>query len=249
MKSLSGLVIQSGIAYGKVHMMIPSETILSSFDLFINQKDLLNQALKTSTEALENAIKRSSEIFNETVAMIFEAHKLMVNDPILLAEAYKLIDEGQNAYEAYRIASDGIITQFKQLTNDYMRNRIIDIQDATDRVLYAIKDTAYEQKLLFDEPRILILEEMKPSIILSCDKKNISGFIVQNGSYDQHASLIARNKSIPGIILENAMNLLSGADTVLMDAQKGKVYINPSHEILERYSIKGAETDELQSIL
>ena len=98
---------------------------------------------------------------------------------------------------------------------------------------------------MFDQPRILVLPEMKPSMILNCDKEYISGFIVQNGSYDQHASYIARSKGIPGIIISNAMNLINETDQVLLDASKGIVYINPSKTILRQYHIKGDENDEL----
>ena len=245
MNFLSGLSIQNGIAYGKVHKLVPTTESKLDFDLLINQKEVLDSALKSSTEAIENTIRNSSSVFNETVVMIFEAHKLMVKDPMLLQEAYHLIDQGISAYEAYKTAANNIIDLFKSLANDYMRNRIIDIEDATDRVLYAIQDTEYELKLMFDQPRILVLPEMKPSMILSCDKEHISGFVVQSGSYDQHASFIARSKGIPGIIIDNAMTLINDTDLVLLDASKGIIYINPSKDILRLYHVKGDENDEL----
>ena len=245
MNYLSGLSIQNGIAYGKVHKLVPTTESMIEFDLYINQKEVLDQALKLSAEAIENTIKNSSSVFNDTVVMIFEAHKLMVKDPMLLQEAYQLISEGKSAYEAYKTAARNIIDQFKILASDYMKNRIIDIEDATDRVLYAIQDTEYETKLLFDKPRILVLQEMKPSIILNCDKEHVSGFIVQSGSYDQHASYIARSKGIPGIIIDEAMNIIDEEDYVLLDASKGNIYINPSKEVLKQYHIKGDENDEL----
>ena len=245
MNHLSGLSIQNGIAYGKVHKIVPTTESTIEFDLFINQREILDRALKSSTEAIEKTIRNSSSVFNDTVVMIFEAHKLMVKDPMLLQEAYQLISEGKSAYDAYKTASSNIIDQFKMLANDYMRNRIIDIEDATDRVLYAIQDTEYEIKLFFDKPRILVLPEMKPSIILGCDKEHVSGFIVQNGSYDQHASYIARSKGIPGIIVDEAMAIIRDDDNVLLDASQGIIYINPNKDLLRKYHIKGDENDEL----
>ena len=81
--------------------------------------------------------------------------------------------------------------------------------------------------------------------ILNCDKEHVSGFIVQSGSYDQHASYIARSKGIPGIIIDEAMNIIDEEDYVLLDASKGNIYINPSKEVLKQYHIKGDENDEL----
>ncbi len=245
MNYLSGLTIQSGIAYGKIHKINPTKESETNLDLYINQKDILNQALQTSSEALEQAINLSTIEFNDRIAMIFEAHKLMVKDPMLLEETYRYIDQGMNAYQAYKTAAENIISQFKKLSSDYMVNRIIDIEDATDRVLYAIQDKTYELNLAFDHPKILVLPEMKPSLILNVDRKHISGFIVASGSYDQHASVIARKKGIPSIIIDNAMKLINEDDLVLLDGIKGIVYLNPSADILKNYAIKGDESDEL----
>ena len=245
MNDLSGLTIQTGIAYGKIHKIIPTQDSLVDIDLYINQREILQRALQTSSTALEKTINTSTIEFNDQIAMIFEAHKLMVNDPMLLDETYRLIDEGMNAYQAYKTASENIINQFKKLSSKYMVNRIIDIQDATDRVLYAIQDTTYELELAFDQPRILVLPEMKPSIILNVDRKHVSGFIVASGSYDQHASVIARKKSIPGIVIQDALEIINNDDFVILDAIKGVVYINPPKEILDTYGIKGDESDEL----
>ncbi len=78
----------------------------------------------------------------------------MVNDPLLIEKAYQYIQEGKNAYEAYQLAANEFIDQFRELTDDYFRYRVIDIQDATDRVLYAIQDVEYEINLSFDSPRL-----------------------------------------------------------------------------------------------
>jgi len=245
MKRLSGLVIQKGIAYGKAHLMAPAADLNSPLDLYINQKEILHQALKKSTLAIEKAIIQSKADDSDAVSMIFEAHKLMVNDPILIESAEQYIVEGLDAYHAYKKAADEIILQFQQLTNEYMRNRIIDIQDATDRVLYAIQNSEYVQRLIFDSPRILVVQTLKPSLIIGLDKQYVGGFLIEKGSYDQHASLIARHKKIPGMIIEDIVSLIRSKDWILMDANQGLIFINPTKEILVTYNLKGVETDEL----
>lgn len=245
MNELHGLTIQNGVAYGKIHKIIPTKDSSIEFDLYINQKEILNRALQISSEALEKAINTSTLEYDDRIAMIFEAHKLMVKDPMLLEESNRYIEQGMNAYQAYKTAAENIINQFKNLSSDYMVNRIIDIEDATDRVLFAIQDTAYELELAFDQPRILAVPEMKPSIILGVNRNHISGFITESGSYDQHSSVIARKKGIPGMIVREAMKLLNDNDWVLLDADKSIIYINPTKNILSQYKIKGEGNDEL----
>ena len=245
MNELSGLTIQNGIAYGKIHKIIPTKESNVEFDLFINQKEILNRALQISSEELEKTISTSTLEYDDRIAMIFEAHKLMVKDPMLLEESYKCISQGMNDYQAYKTAAENITDQFKNLSSDYMVNRIIDIEDATDRVLLAIQDTTYELQLAFDQPRILAMPEMKPSIMLGVNRNHISGFIVESGSYDQHSSVIARKKGIPGMIVRDVMMVLNDNDWVLLDADKSVIYINPTKSLLNQYKIKGEESDEL----
>jgi phosphoenolpyruvate-protein kinase (PTS system EI component) len=101
MEILNGLVIQPGIALGKAHIWISSDEHPFYFDLQVNQKELLMQALKKSTLDLEETIASAQILYPDSVAIIFEAHKLMANDPLLLEEAFLLISQGKSAYESH----------------------------------------------------------------------------------------------------------------------------------------------------
>jgi len=234
MESVKGLVIHKGIVLGKATLWNPAEEHAPSFDLYINQKEVLFKALSRSTEELEAAIAESNAIYSEIVSAIFEAHKLMANDPLLIEETLHLIEAGDNAYSAYRKAAQKIIGHFQKMTNAYMRNRVVDIEDATDRVLAAILNTEYEQALSFSEPRILIIKKMKPSILYNCHQPSVAGFLAEEGNYDQHSALIARTKDLPGLIVPGALKLIRQDDMVLLDADHGIVYISPSDETLGR---------------
>jgi phosphoenolpyruvate-protein kinase (PTS system EI component) len=240
--SQKGLVINPGIVLGKAYIWNPSDEPAPAFDLLINQKEILSKALIRSTSELENAIASSNAMYSEAVSIIFEAHKLMASDPILLQETNHLIDEGLSAYDAYKKAAQHIISVFQTLTNTYMRNRIIDIEDATDRVLSAIVDSVYEQALQFPEPRILIIKKMKPSVLYNCRQPSVVGFISAEGAYDQHSGLIARTKGLPGLIVPDILKFIQQDDPILIDADEGVIYVHPSGEtirrILERKTVK-----------
>jgi phosphoenolpyruvate-protein kinase (PTS system EI component) len=156
----------------------------------------------------------------------------MVNDPILLEDAIEMISNGKSAYEAYRMAAQNIIALFQQMNNTYMKNRIVDIEDATDRVLSAILDVQYERALQFEEPRILILPKMKPSVLLNCHAPSVIGFVSAEGAYDQHSALIARTKGLPGLIVNSILEHIHENDLVLLDANSGVIYIHPTDELI-----------------
>jgi len=235
MDTLKGLVINPGMVLGKAHIWSAPDEKTPQFDLYINQKEILSRALLRSTKELEETIASSSALYNDTVSVIFQAHKLMANDPLLLEDAEARIAAGDSAYHAYKKAAEKVISQFQTMTNQYMKNRIVDIEDATDRVLAAIVDTEYEKALTFLEPRILILSKMKPSILYHCQKPSVIGFISAEGAYDQHSGLIARTFDLPGLIVKEIKEKVQPDDWILLDADHGVLILNPTEEIIKKY--------------
>ncbi len=227
MHVVKGYGVTRGMGSGRVFLYRPTRGEEPTFDLFINQKVALHTAIERSVADLEKDVAESRENATDTVRMVFEAHKLMVNDPLLVDAAINLIDTGMTAYQAYKTASEQIVSQFRLLTNDYMRNRVIDIIDATDRVLHALLAAEYEREFDFTEPHVIVMDQMRPSVIRNCHKPHIVGFIAESGAYDQHSSMIARAKDLPGVIVPGITKSLHDGDYVTIDGDTGTVVIDP----------------------
>jgi len=224
---LKGYGVNGGSASGIVFRYQPDSGGEPKFDLLINQRETLQAAIDRSVADLEKAVSESRTENGDAVRMVFEAHKLMVNDPILLDDAFARIEAGETAYHAYRTAAENIVIRFRSLKNDYMRNRVIDIIDATDRVLHQLVAAQYERAFSFSEPRIILMDQMRPSVIRNCHKPHVAGFIAEYGAYDQHSSLIARIKELPGVIVPGALKSLQSGDCVTIDGDSGTVTLNP----------------------
>ncbi|MBU0997568.1 MAG: hypothetical protein KKE16_05910 [Firmicutes bacterium] len=235
MQKYSGLIVNPGIAYGKA-LILKSEQDFSSTEINgSNQMEILNNALSKSATRLEEQIQSSHMLYSDRISTIFEAHKLMISDPMLLDKAKQYILSGNTAYDAYKQAAQEAIDIFKHLSSEYMRNRAIDIEDATDRVLYTIQEENYEISCSFDDAKILILEKMKPSVLYNFNKECVFGFISKTGSYNQHSALIARTKNIPGVILDKILDLgIQDGDMILLDAYRGDIYIKPDIELVNK---------------
>jgi len=222
---MKGLGIHRGIASGIVFRYRPAHGSEPLFDLKINQKEALEDAIRRSVEELEKDVAESDPAHGDAVRMVFESHKLMVRDPILLDDVYARIERGESAFRAYRGAAEDIVAQFSVLTNAYMRNRIIDIIDATDRVLHALVAAQYEREFDFAEPRIIVMDQMRPSVIRNCHKPHVVGFVAEAGAYDQHSSMIARVKELPGVIIPDVLRMLNDGDRVVVDGDAGTVTV------------------------
>ncbi len=228
MQKYSGLIVNPGIAYGKA-LILKSEQELGTSEIKgSNQMEILQNALSKSAVRLEEQIRTSHMLYNERISTIFEAHKLMISDPMLLDKAKEYISSGLTAYDSYKKAAQEAMELFGRLSSEYMRNRVIDIEDATDRVLYTIQEENYEISCSFEDAKILILEKMKPSVLYNFNKECVFGFISKTGSYNQHSAVIARTKDIPGMIVSEIFDSgIKDGDMVLLDSYQGNIYINP----------------------
>lgn len=234
MKSYSGIVINQGIVYGSVFKLKQyyREDLKTSSKT--DQMSVLENALVKSTKRLEEQIKTTHMLYSETVSIIFEAHRLMVNDPIILDRARELIGEKHNAYDSYRQAADEVIEKFLRMDNEYIKNRIIDIEDATERVLSEIEEIWYDSNMDFQEPRVLLLDKMKPSVLIDLDKDNIIGLIAEEGSYNQHSGTIVRKRDIPTMVVKGIMSIIGDQDKILLDAVEGTIYVNPDLDFVNK---------------
>ena len=123
-----------------------------------------------------------------------------------------------------------MLSEFEKIDNEYMLGRIVDIIDATDQVKVALKSIDAKTLKNFDEPTILILKELKPSVIYKLNNTNVVGFISEKGFYHQHSGIIARTIQVPGIVCADVFNKVTVDDYVLLNANEGIIEINPKHK-------------------
>lgn len=232
---LPGKVLSPGFAYGRVYVIQDDADILPSMQSTGDQKQILEDAISAASAKLYEQMQTATLLFNDRISVIFEVHRLMISDPALLETTYRLIEEGKSAYDAYKQASEEVILLFKKLDNEYMRHRIVDIEDATSRVLYTIQSKTYEVNLKFEDSRIIIMKQMKPSIIFACEKNDVLGFVTENGTYNQHAAIIARTKDLVSMIVPGiyGYNIKNG-DFLFIDGDHSTVYINPPHDFVNK---------------
>lgn len=234
MNIYAGHIISKGIAYGKVGFLSRGKQAHHEYNHSQNQMEVLKDALHQVSVSLDEKIEQCRTEYNERIAEIFETHKYIVNDPILFEMTEAYINKNYKANQAYNMAIRDIMSEFEKIDNEYMLGRIVDIIDATDQVK-AVMDYLFAEKVEpFAEPTILVLGQLKPSIIYALNETNVVGFVSKKGFYHQHSGMIARTINIPGMIHEELDKILSQDDYILLDAFEGNIYINPDQGVLEK---------------
>ncbi len=229
----SGQIISKGIAYGKARFLT-SKDIKIGITYNGDQTKIFVESVKKVSKDIEQKILDSKNIYDNRIAEIFESHLYIVNDPILIQETTKFIDAGKTAYEAYSKAVENVLKTFAKIDNEYMLGRIVDIIDATDQVK-SVMIGKTKTVIDFAEDTILILRNLKPSIIYSLPEHEIKGFISDAGFYTQHSGIIAREIHIPGMVCPGIFERLSEGDFVIVDSIDGNIVINPDESTIQEY--------------
>ncbi|MDR2338916.1 MAG: phosphoenolpyruvate--protein phosphotransferase [Deltaproteobacteria bacterium] len=229
--TLLGISASPGQAIGKVFQLRYQAIAVEEKGKGVEEeKRRLNDAMKIARAELKE-LQQSMRLKAESgKAAIFAAHEELLEDPALLSDANKGIEEGESAAFAWQKAFTAQAEMLAQLNNELLAGRANDVRDIGRRVLLHLSGSDSAKPDL-PANAILVAEDLTPSDTASLDKSKVQGFAITGGSATSHASILARAANIPAIaaIEERALSIPTGTPAVL-DGDKGELRLNPSEE-------------------
>lgn len=193
------------------------------------------EAVRKTTAQLKRLQEQLVQHLPESTALIFEAHYMILKDPRFHDQIRTFIQQGIAAPTAIRKVAHYFIDLFKKNPNPYIREKYHDIEDLAIRLLFNLKKgQATDQGPI--EGRIVIAADVYPSDLLKLASESVAGLIFVGGAVTSHVAIVARSLKIP-MIITNRTALLSVPEgtSILMDAEIGTIYVNPSDEIRAKY--------------
>jgi phosphotransferase system enzyme I (PtsI) len=241
-KVLRGIPVSPGVCrgkilvLGKVHDTIPHREIAEA-DL-PQEIQRLEQALIQTRQQILDVQRKVTEAMGAKDARIFDAHLLVLEDPTLLEEITRMMQEQKvNVELAFQQVSDRYITTLGAMDDEYLRERAADMRDVAARVLNNLMERPGETDLRkLKEPSIIISYDLTPSSTALLDKKLVLGFATDIGSKTSHTAILARSLQIPAVVgLGDASRQLESGENALLDGFNGLVIINPTDQTLFEY--------------
>lgn len=237
-----GITASSGIAFGHAFMINePTFQFTESkvIDIKAEQKKF-DDALNISLEEIAQLREKVAQEQNDESAAIFDAHQMLLRDPEVIQSVHQLIEtEEMNAAWALKETIAQYIALFEQLDDDYMKERITDIKDVSNRLFtHLFHTTAKHQREIVDDT-ILVAKDITPSDIAIASRDLLKGFITDNGGLHAHASIIARTTGIPAIVnSEIATKVIEDGDFIIIDGFEQTVFVNPDEATIRFYREK-----------
>ncbi|WP_315118530.1 phosphoenolpyruvate--protein phosphotransferase [uncultured Clostridium sp.] len=239
---LKGIKASSGIAIGKAfvikeHDFKPLKTEIKDSSL---EQKRFNKAVEKAKEELEELIEATIENFTKNEGEIFEAHLTMLDDPEFIGVVKgKILKEKINAEYALKTVCDELVEVFNGIEDEYLKERIVDIKDVTERILRILTGQTEEDIKNIREKSIIISKDITPSQTAQMDKNKVLGFATEMGGITSHSSIIARNLGIPAVLgIHNLLNEVKNGEILILDGNEGRVILNPNEKTLQNYKEK-----------
>lgn len=183
-----------------------------------------------------------------TQATIFDTHQLILEDATLLAKIAETIREQKvNAEWAVKFVTDRYISIYKDIQDEHLRERHIDLQDITERILSALGG-GERPPLKLDKDSIVVASEVKPSTIVELSESNLRGIVTESGGWTSHTFILARELGIPAVTgVKSVLRRVKTGDTIIVDGYNGQVFVNPTLETLEKYQVEAESFQQFKN--
>ncbi|AWH90695.1 phosphoenolpyruvate--protein phosphotransferase [Buchnera aphidicola (Melanaphis sacchari)] len=235
---ISGILASPGIAFGKALLLKNEEIIISR--KIITTKNItseINKFLngrKKTIKQLQEIKKTTGKKLGKKKESIFESHIILLEDEELEKEIINSIKEKKiSAAAATEFVIEEQAKTLEKITDEYLKNRAIDVRDIGQRLLKNILNINIIDLNNIKNKVILIAKELTPSETAQMNLKYILGFITDLGGPTSHTSIMARSLEIPAIVgTGNITQIAKNNDFIILDSINNQIFINPSDKLI-----------------
>lgn len=237
---LKGIAASSGIAIGKVYKLEAPVINITEREVNVdNELKVFKDGLAKTVSDIEKVKERAAVNLSEEELAIFDAHLMMAQDPEFAGQIEEMIKSGTQADKATKQVSDMMVDMFSQMDDPYFKERAADIKDVSFRLLCNLLGLTIPDLTAIDEEVIIVAQDLTPSDTAQLNKKYTLGFVTEVGGRTSHSAIMARSLEIPAVVgTSGVMSSVKAGDTLIMDALKGEVYLNPDEAQVKEYEEK-----------
>src|ERR1700737_84479 len=236
-----GAGVSPGIAQGAIHVVRDDLDAVARYRIepaqIANEIGRFEAALiQTRTQILEMQ-QKIAESIGAKDAGIFDAHLLVVEDRTLIDEVLRKLEADLcNVEWVFQEVATNYAETLSKIDDPYLRERALDIEDVTRRVVRNLQGKAPKTFLALTEPHILVAHNLTPSDTATMNRERVLGIATDLGSRTSHTAIMARSLNIPAVVgLHDATEKLETGQHVLLDGYTGLLIVDPTPETLAYY--------------
>jgi phosphotransferase system enzyme I (PtsI) len=236
-----GAGVSPGVARGVVHVLRDDMDDVVRYRIeagqIANEIGRFEAALIQTRMQILEMQQRIAESVGAKDAAIFDAHLLVVEDRTLIDEVLRKLEADLcNVEWVFQEVATNYAETLAKIDDPYLRERALDIEDVTKRVVRNLQGKAPKQGLSMAEPHILVAHNLTPSDTAMMTKDRVLGIATDLGSRTSHTAIMARSLEIPAVVgLHDVTEKLETGQDVLLDGTNGLVIVNPTPQTRAHY--------------
>ncbi|HEX4739470.1 MAG TPA: phosphoenolpyruvate--protein phosphotransferase [Allosphingosinicella sp.] len=215
---LQGITASPGLAVGPLaHFRPVAIDVPTDGDGVAAEERALAEALAAVAASLDGAHGDSG---------LAAAHRALLEDPELAADARAEIATGRSAGHAWRTATATAAEKLRATGDPLLIERVADLEDVERQLLAQLTGTSPSAA---DVPAgaILVADELLPSQFLGLRGK-VAGIITARGGPTSHVALLAAAAGLPMVVAAGRGVLaLAEGQQVVLDADAGRLETQP----------------------
>jgi phosphotransferase system enzyme I (PtsI) len=248
-----GLAASKGISIGKTFVYkvdLPNYEIKSNGSISPeNEINDYSSAISQSIKELNKVFNLAKEKLNDKNLQIFDAQLSFLYDEYLHSKVKERIrQERKSASQVFKEEIRHLESALLDSNDEYLRERINDIEDIKGRVLRNLIKGRLVSKI--EEDRIVIARNLTPADTILFSNRRMLGIATELGGINSHVAIISRSLNIPAVV--GVKDIVSGVhpdDFLIIDGYKGLVIKNPSEETIAAYKKQVERNIEIENKL
>jgi len=147
-----------------------------------------------------------------------------------------IVDERLTAQAALHKLLEQYTELFSRVKDDYLRDRLNDIQDVVLRINSHLSDPSHDPAEQIAGPLIVVADQLLPSQVVTLGEMEVNGIVTQAGSQTSHAAIVARSRGVPAVCgVKDILRQVKTGDTIIVDGKEGRAIIDPDAETRAAY--------------
>ncbi len=177
---------------------------------------------------------------------VLEAYRMFANSKGWMKRMEQDIARGLSAEAAVEKEQSTARARMEQVTDQYLRERLHDLDDLSNRLLRILTGQGSETGADMPSDPILIARNIGPGELLEYGRK-LKGIVLEEGSVGSHAAIVARALAIPLVIhAEKITTEALNGDHIMVDGDQGIVHLRPDDTVVTAFRDKIAMAAQAQ---
>ena len=238
--AVHGIATSRGVATGPIYFLedpLDLERIEyePSPDAEQERRDLLG-AVESARRELHGVRDEVGERFGPEFSAVFNTHIQILEDKGFVSKLEKAVRERADALRALREVAAAYRRMFEGLEDPYFRDRGVDVEDVTRRVMAQLLGVRHHN-IPLSEGAILVTSNLLPAHFALFDTEKVAAIVSEHGGPTSHGAIFARALEIPAVTgAKGILDASRPGQLAIVDGATGVVYLDPDDGLRAEYA-------------